>query len=89
MSTPYTEAELETAAEAVCPSPQNHYDGESHERDCTPIALAVLDAVAGSIAARAWGDCVEALAWCLVNGPANDAPECLVANNPYRDRSDR
>jgi hypothetical protein len=53
MSTPYTEAEVEAAAEAVCPSPQNHYDGEFHERDCTPIALAVLNAVAGSIAARA------------------------------------
>lgn len=38
-----------------------------------------------AIAKRAWRECVAALNWCLMNGPAEEAPRYLLENNPYRE----
>jgi hypothetical protein len=87
MSTPYTEADVKTAAAAYLAALGGNLEPDSH--DLAVLFPAVLDAVAGSIAARAW-DRGYSAGW-------SDGGDANVAgldpddehHNPYRDGSDR
>lgn len=58
--------------------------------EASEVAAAVLPIVADEVRkakAEAWDETCEAFAWCITNGPIEDALPYVAEHNPYRSAS--